>query len=107
MKKYLTTITILISSLLVIVNLYAYNDFKDYVNSPTKTEEKTKDEIRIDWEEFFGYDVFLPYFKLELFRKSIQTKYSFEYKNFCTRLETDNILSKNYSIYYKLIWRFN
>jgi len=84
----------------------AYSDFNDYVNSPFKTTEKSEEQLRIDWEEFFGYDIFLPYYKLEMFKDRIKTECSFEFKNFRTELETNDILTSDYSVFYKLIWEF-
>jgi len=106
MKKF-----IILSLIMIILsltgNLYAYTDFKDYINSPVVNTEKTEDQIRLDWDNFLGYDIFTPYYKLEIFRKSIATKCSFKFENFRTELVTNNLLEKHYSIYYKFIWRFN
>jgi hypothetical protein len=85
----------------------AYSDFNDYMNSPYLNTEKTEEQLRLDWDYFFGCDIFAPYYKLELFKKSITSKCSFKYENFRTELITNNLIEKNYSIYYKLIWRFN
>jgi len=106
--KFASIIYIVIFLLLFMLShakAHAYEDFNDYMNSPYLNTEKTEEQLRLDWDYFFGCDIFAPYYKLEVFRKSIATRCSFKYENFRTELITNNLIEKNYSIYYKFIWK--
>lgn len=39
-------------------------DFKEYINMPITTTQ-TKGELRIEWNDFFGWDLFRPYFAIK------------------------------------------
>ena len=55
-----------------------YVSFEDWINGknyPAIVEEKSDEQkLREDWERALGYDIFMPYFKVDQIKEKIETK---------------------------------
>jgi hypothetical protein len=53
----------IITMLFFPLSTYA-SDFTDYINKPIQTQE-TKEGLRIEWQNIFGFDMFKGYFMIK------------------------------------------
>jgi hypothetical protein len=80
----------------LILSTYIYNKndpsmfnrwFNSRVIAPRRDDGKEKQQLREQWEEFLGIDVFSPYFKVRAVEKYVQNKTRVEFFNFKGRAE--------------------
>jgi hypothetical protein len=56
--------------------------FNSRVISPRRDENKEKQTLRDEWEEFLGVDVFYPYYKAKSVEKYVQSKTKVDFFKF-------------------------
>jgi hypothetical protein len=68
-------------------------DFKEYINTPIVTEQN-KTELRIEWHNFLGIDVFQPYFVIKDVEDGLVKKATLRIFNFTGRPEIKDTYHK-------------
>jgi hypothetical protein len=95
------TILILLWAFLCTSNIFAMT-FKEYINQPITITE-TKGELRLKWHNFFGCDLFKPYFAIKDLEDSFTVFTALDLGRLKGRLHFGN----NYkSIEYKFKYEF-
>lgn len=93
---------VLMSLLVLFVSNSHAMGFKEYINSPIKTEE-TKNELRIEWRNVFGFDVFKSYFVVKDLEESFRNYTAINLGEFKGRLK----FGESYkSIDYRFTYKF-
>jgi len=93
--KFASIIYIVIFLLLFVLShpkAHAYDNFNEYVNNTVIQVKETDQDIRDSWEELLGFDLWMPYYKLEVIRKDISSSLDMKIYNFRGKLE----YAKNY-----------
>lgn len=80
---------ILITFLLLISTELVFADFKDYINTSVSKLE-TKEELRNEWNQVLGFDLFAPYFKVKELEQFVRNKCSITLFGFKSELEISN-----------------
>ena len=63
------------------------NTIEDWEEKSDEEKEKDSDEIREQWKEALGYDIWSPYFAVKSLEKKLQQYFSIEFYNFKSKIE--------------------